>query len=119
MPGARIRSRRAAVAALVITSATGLAMVPPTEAAAARSIVRGGSGVVSTYGVGTHHFEVARPPGIRAFAGNPSSVEYLNKVGARSNSRSATWEIWRYRYTANEKKKSLISGEIGYASPRK
>ena len=67
---ARIRSRRAAVAALVITSATALAMVRPTEAAAGGSIVRGGSGVVTTYGVGTHHFEVAMPAGIRAFAGN-------------------------------------------------
>ena len=54
---------------------------------------------MTTYGVGTHHFEIARPPGIRAFAGNPSSVEYWNKYGERSGSRTARWEIWRYRFT--------------------
>ena len=97
MARATIRSRRAAVAASVIASATALAMVPPTAAAPARSVVRGGSGVVTTHGVGSQHFEVARPAGIRAFAGKPSSIEYLNKNGQLTGPRGARWEIWTYR----------------------
>jgi hypothetical protein len=99
MTGPRgIRSRIAFVAG-TITVLAGLAVVPPTAASNRSSgSVRGGSGVITTYGVGTHHFEVAQPAGIRAFAGNPNSIRYENKLGQPTGPTGAVWEIWTYQF---------------------
>lgn len=90
---------RIAIAAAVITGVVGLAVVPPTGAASNRSSVRGGSGVITTYGVGSHDFEVANPASIRAFAGKPTSVRYENKLGQSTGPRHAVWQIWAYKYS--------------------
>jgi hypothetical protein len=89
---------RIALTSATITFLAGLALVPPTGAASKHSSVRGGSGVITTYGVGPHHFEVAKPAGIRAFAGGPNSIRYENKLGQPTDSRHAVWEIWTYRF---------------------
>ena len=89
------------------TSAFGAALVIAATLAGASSAVaqergtgvRGGSGVVSTYGVGPHHFETTAPAGIRAFAGAPSSVAYQNGTGGSSGPKGAVWQIWTYAFT--------------------
>lgn len=89
-----------ALATSVITAATGLTLVPPRAAASADSSgVRGGSGVITTYGVGPHRFEVAHPRQIRVFAGRPNSRTYENKLGEPTTSRTAVWQIWRYSFS--------------------
>ena len=75
-----------------------LAVGSPMAASGRTKGVRGGSGVVSTYGVGGHHFETTTPAGIRAFAGAPNSVQYLNRTGGSSGPRRAVWEIWAYHF---------------------
>ena len=75
-----------------------LAVASPTAAHERGTGIPGGSGVVSTYGVGPHHFETTTPAGIRAFARTPDSVEYLNRTGGSSGPRNAVWEIWTYRF---------------------
>jgi hypothetical protein len=49
--------------------------------------------------VGRQRFEVARPRNIRAFAGKPNSIEYVNEVGGSSNRKHATWAIWSYQFS--------------------
>jgi hypothetical protein len=89
-----------ALTASMMTAVAGLALVSSSGAASNRSgAVRGGSGVITTFGVGLHRFEVARPAGIRAFAGKPDSVQYENRVGNPSGRRGAVWEIWTYRFS--------------------
>lgn len=76
-----------------------LAVGSPAAAHERGTAVPGGSGVVSTYGVGGHHFETTAPAGIKAFAGAPNSVQYLNRSGGSSGPKDAVWEIWTYRFT--------------------
>jgi hypothetical protein len=91
---------RNALAASVVTVLVGLALVPSTGAASNRGGgVRGGSGVISTFGVGSHRFEVAHPESIRDFAGKPNSIRYENKFGEPTSPRHATWEIWSYVFS--------------------
>lgn len=93
-------SWRIALATSIITVVAGLALVPPTGAASNRRRgVRGGSGVITTRGVGQHRFEFAHPANIRAFAGKPNSVVYENKLGKPSSSKRAVWAIWSYRFS--------------------
>ncbi len=87
---------RIALAASAATIAAALALVPPTGAASNRTAVRGGSGVISTYGVGSHRFEMAQPAAIRAFAGTPNSVQFENKLGEPTGSKHAVFQIWTY-----------------------
>lgn len=89
---------RVALTVTTMTVLAGLALVPPTGAASNHRSVRGGSGVITTYGVGSHDFEVAQPAGIRAFAGVPNSIRYENKLGQTTGSRHAAWEIWTYQF---------------------
>jgi hypothetical protein len=95
----RRTSWRIAIAAAIITALAGLAMVSPTGAASNRGSLRGGSGVITTYGVGSQRFKVAHPASIRAFAGNPTSVSYENKQGQTTSRRHAVWQIWTYQHS--------------------
>lgn len=76
-----------------------IAVASPMAASGRTNRVRGGSGVVSTYGVGRQHFETTTPGGIRAFAGAPDSVQYLNRTGGSTGPRHAVWETWTYSFT--------------------
>jgi hypothetical protein len=90
-----------ALAASILTATAGLALVPTTGAASNRSRgVRGGSGVITTHGVGAQRFEVAQLAAIRAFAGNPNSIQYQNKLGEPTSSKHAVWEIWTYQFAS-------------------
>jgi hypothetical protein len=91
---------RIMLAASIITAAAGLAVLPATGTASNHGAVRGGSGVITTYGVGTHRFEVTHRAGIRAFAGTPNSIRYENKLGEPTGSRRAVWEIWTYQFAS-------------------
>jgi hypothetical protein len=93
-----MRFSRAAIAAAAVMVGA-LACLPQTVAAAQRGdTVRGGSGVVSTYGVGSHHFEKATTATITAFAGKPAYVIYWNKREKPSGQRRAVWQIWVYSF---------------------
>jgi hypothetical protein len=89
---------RSGLVAVVVTAVAGGVTVGLPGAAAARPTVRGGSGVVSTWGVAAQRFESANRTDIRAFAGKPNSVVYLNKDGERTGSHNAVWESWTYTY---------------------
>ncbi len=94
------RYERAAIAALLAVAAASLGAVSPTDATSARgSQVRGGSGVITTHGLGARHFEVATSSSIRAFAGKPNSTRYENKLGQSTGPRKAVWAIWEYKYS--------------------
>lgn len=91
------RPSTSAFGAALFVAAT-LAVCSPMAASGRTNGVRGGSGVVSTYGVGAHHFETTSPAVIRAFAGAPNSVQYLNRTGEPSAPRHAVWKIWTYSF---------------------
>lgn len=92
-------SRRLRISAFgaAVLAAT-VAVASPTAARERGTDARGGSGVVSTYGVSTHHFETTTPAGIRAFAGAPNVVAYLNRTGGSSGPKGAVWQIWTYQF---------------------
>ena len=98
MMGGRTSFARVALAAAV-ASAGALATLPQAVGAAQRSAaVRGGSGVVSTSGVGSHHFERASINSITAFAGKPDDIIYWNKHEKSVHRRKAVWQIWVYSF---------------------
>jgi hypothetical protein len=89
--------RRSAFLAAILTTMTCLTLLSPAGAATQRKFERGGSGVVTTYGVGGLHFEVANAAAVRAFAGRPDSVVYWNSQGIPTTRPSnAVWEIFQY-----------------------
>ena len=90
---------RKAVIAMAAVSAAGLTLLTGTGGAAQRgSFVKGGSGVVSTHGVGRQHFESSTPASIRAFAGRPDSIVYWNKLGQPTGRSHAVWQLWTYSF---------------------
>lgn len=91
-------TRRGGVVAITTTVASILALVATAGAASRAISVRGGSGVVSTYGVAKHLFGTTQPKGVRSFAGKPSAVEYLNKYGQSTSRKHAVWETLSYTY---------------------
>jgi hypothetical protein len=89
-------------AAVVIVGA--LALLPQTVGAAQQgAAVKGGSGVVSTAGVGSHRFDHATSATITAFAGKPDYIIYWNKREKPSSKRHAVWQIWIYSFRHRER----------------
>jgi hypothetical protein len=74
------------------------ALVAMTPEAA---IAKGGSGKVSTYGVGPLRLNVSGPNAARRFAGKPDHVSFENLMGLPSVPAHAAWEDWTYHFPAH------------------
>lgn len=81
--------------AIALTAAVLLALAPQAAQA------KGGSGSVSTYGVGPLRLNVSGPNAARRFAGNPDHVKFFDENGNPSNLRNSVWAEWSYAFPAH------------------
>ena len=77
-----------------------LALLTGGFAPVAQADARGGSGTVTTFGVGPVYFNISGPRDVGAFAGNPDRIVYQDQYGNASNLAHSTYAIWEFRYPA-------------------
>jgi hypothetical protein len=88
------------------------ALCAPVVAQAAN---KGGSGEVTTSGVGPLRLNASSPAAVRAFAGQPDHVTYWDRYGVDTTSSKATWAIWDYRFSGGGYARySFVRGARGW-----